>query len=110
MTVEIAEGIIERMHTGVKVALRHRFAGDKGTILRLDNYAMINIFDDGRYYIQGDNREELVIAFGLVEEAWDPDTWTCVISDPNAAAKGEKEFQRSKGIEPGSDSGKRFEF
>ena len=106
MTVEMAEGIIERMHTGVKVALRHRFAGDKGTILRLDNYAMINIFDDGRYYIQGNNTEDLVIAFGLVEEAWDPDSWTCQISDPDAAAKGEKSSPRPKRIDPG----KRFEF
>jgi hypothetical protein len=76
MTVEKALGIIEKMHTGVKVAFQHRFAGDRGTILRLDNYAMINIFDDGRYYVQGANTEELVIAFGLVEEAWDPETWT----------------------------------
>ena len=75
MTVQIAEEIIGKMHTGVKIAYSHRFAGDKGTILRLDNYAMINIFDDGRYYIQGSNVEELTIAFGLVEEAWDPDTW-----------------------------------
>src|SRR3954451_24092521 len=108
MTVEQASTILTP--TGVKIALQHRFAFDTGTILRLDNYAMINIFDDGRYYIQGDNREELVIAFGLVEEAWDPDSWTCVISDPNAAAKGEKEFKRTKGIDPNSDSGKRFEF
>ena len=76
MTVEQAEAIIGRMHTGVKIAYQHRFAGDKGTILRLDNYAMVNIFDDGRYYIQGNNIEELVIAFGLVEEAWDPATYT----------------------------------
>src|SRR5215467_10723727 len=109
MTVEMAEGIIEGMHRGVRVAIRHRFAGDKGTILRLDNYAMINIFDDGRYYIQGDNTEELVIAFGLVEEAWDPDSWTCQISDPEAAAKGEEGFKRSKKSDP-TDLGKRFEF
>src|SRR5438874_1339812 len=75
MTVQQAEAIIQKMHTGVKIAFTHRFAGDKGTILRLDNYAMINIFDDGRYYIQGSNIEELVIEFGLVEPSWDPDTW-----------------------------------
>jgi hypothetical protein len=75
MTVERAEAIIATMHTGVKIAYQHRFCGEKGTILRLDNYAMINIFDDGRYFIQGENIEELVIAFGLIEEAWDPDTW-----------------------------------
>ena len=107
MTVEMAEGIIERMHTGVKVALRHRFAGDKGTILRLDNYAMINIFDDGRYYIQGNNTEELVIAFGLVEEAWDPDSWTCKTTDPDAAAKGQKTSPRPKAITP--ENGLSFE-
>ena len=73
MTVEQAEAIISQTNT--KIALRHRFAGDKGTILRLENYAMINIFDDGRYYIQGENTEALVIAFGLIERQWDPDTW-----------------------------------
>src|SRR5678815_1956676 len=76
MTVEQAEGIIEKMHTGVKVAIRHRFAGDKGTILRLDNYAMINIFDDGRYYIQGDDTGTLGVVFGVVEEPWNPESTT----------------------------------
>lgn len=102
MTVEKAEEIILHMSTGVKVAVRHRFAGDKGTILRLDNYAMINIFDDGRYYIQGDNTEELVIAFGIVEEAWDPDTWSAILSEEKAFAA----TQRAKKVDPGS----RFEF
>jgi hypothetical protein len=74
MTVQQAEGIL--LETDVKIALQHRFAGDKGTILRLDNYAMINIFDDGRYYIQGENTEELIAAFSRIEEPWDPDTWT----------------------------------
>ena len=105
MTVGTAEGIIERMHTGVKIAVCHRFAGDKGTILRLDNYAMINIFDDGRYYIQGDNTEELVIAFGIVEEAWDPDTWTSKIAHPEMFSVKKP----SREIRPG-DLGKRFEF
>jgi len=102
MTVELAEDIIDRMSTGIKVAIRHRFAGNKGTILRLDNYAMVNIFDDGRYYIQGDNTEELVIAFGIVEVAWDPDTWNPVFSEEKAFAA----TQRGKKVDPD----KRFEF
>ena len=75
MTIQLAIEIIGRLHTGVKVAFQHRFAGDSGTILRLDNYAMVNIFDDGRYFVQGPNIDELVIAFGLVEQAWDPERW-----------------------------------
>ena len=94
MTVRQAEQII--LDTGIKIALRHRFCGDKGTILRLENYAMINIFDDGRYYIQGENTETLVIAFGLIEQAWDPDTWS-----------GEKSEPVLPWLPP---SGKRFEF
>src|SRR5436189_1697692 len=105
MTVAMAEGIIQKMHTGVKVAFCHRFGGDKGTILRLDNYAMINIFDDGRYFIQGDNTEELVIAFGIVEEAWDPDTWTGQISDPDSVSS-----EQPPARVPRNDPGKRFEF
>jgi len=85
MTVQQAEGIIQQMKTGVTIALQHRFAFDTGTILRLDNYAIINIFDDGRYYIQGENTEELVLAFGLVEEPWDPTTWSGEM--PNHAPK-----------------------
>jgi hypothetical protein len=73
MTVNQAETIL--IPTGVKVALRHRFAFDTGTILRLDNYAMINIFDDGRYYIQGSNTKQLIDAFSKVEQPWDPETW-----------------------------------
>ena len=73
MTTQQAESIL--LQTEVKVALQHRFAGDRGTILRLDNYAMINIFDDGRYYIQGDD-EELKALFEKSERAWDPATWT----------------------------------
>ena len=73
MTVQQAEAIL--VDTGITVAFQHRFAGDKGTILRLDNYAMINIFDDGRYYIQGENIEELVAVFVRIEEPWDPNTW-----------------------------------
>ena len=74
MTTQQAESIL--LQTEVKVALQHRFAGDRGTILRLDNYAMINIFDDGRYYIQGKNTEALIVLFSQVEKPWDPDTWT----------------------------------
>jgi hypothetical protein len=101
MTVEKAEKIIAGMNTGVHVAVRHRFAGDKGMILRLDNYAMINIFDDGRYYIQGDNTEELVIAFGIVELAWDPESWNAALPDKDfyTVTRGKR-----------MDSGSRFEF
>ena len=74
MTVQQAANIISP--TGVKIALQHRFAFDTGTILRLDNYAMINIFDDGRYYIQGENTEELIALFKQVEQPWDPDSWS----------------------------------
>jgi hypothetical protein len=73
MTVEQAEAIL--IPTGVQVALRHRFAFDTGTALRLDNYAIINIFDDGRYYIQGENGQELEVLFGQTEKAWNPDEW-----------------------------------
>jgi len=73
MTVQQAETIL--LDTGVKIAFQHRFAGDRGTILRLDNYAMINIFDDGRYYIQGENTDALIATFRRIEEPWDPDTW-----------------------------------
>ena len=73
MTVEQASTILTP--TGVKIALQHRFAFDTGTILRLDNYAMINIFDDGRYYIQGENTEALIVLFKEVEQPWDPDSW-----------------------------------
>ena len=76
MTVELAQKILEDMKTEVKVAYSHRFASDSGTILRLDNYAMVNIFDDGRYYIQGENTELFIVAFAKVETPWDPDTFT----------------------------------
>lgn len=73
MTVEQAEFILQE--TTIKVAVRQRFAFDTGTLLRLDNDAMINIFDDGRYFIQGENTEELIPLFAPVEGAWDPATW-----------------------------------
>jgi hypothetical protein len=73
MTVQQAEAIL--LGTGINIALQHRFAYDTGTILRLDNYVMINIFDDGRYYMQGENTEELAVIFGKVERPWDPGTW-----------------------------------
>ena len=73
MTVEQAEAIL--LPTGITIALRHRFAFDTGTILRLDNYMMINIFDDGRYYIQGDEAQVLSKLFNDTEQAWDPATW-----------------------------------
>ena len=74
MTLQQAKAIITQV--GVKIAIQHRFAFNTGTMLRLENYAMINIFDDGRYYIQGEDTEALVIAFGQVEEQWDPDSWS----------------------------------
>lgn len=74
MTLEQAKTIVTQV--GVKIAIQHRFAFNTGTMLRLENYAMINIFDDGRYYIQGEDIEALVIAFGQVEQQWDPDGWT----------------------------------
>jgi hypothetical protein len=80
MTIQQAEAIFLPM--GIKIAFQHRFAGDRGTILRLDNYAMINIFDDGRYYIQGGNTAALIAAFTLVEEPWDPDSWTGGMEEP----------------------------
>lgn len=57
------------------MAYQHRFAFDTGTILRLDNYAMVNIFDDGRYYLQGDNTEAIAEVFRRTEAPWDPATW-----------------------------------
>jgi hypothetical protein len=74
MTLQQAKAIITQV--GVKIALQHRFAFNTGTMLRLENYAIINIFDDGRYYIQGEDIDALVIAFGQVEEQWDPDSWS----------------------------------
>ena len=73
MTIQQAEVLLQA--AGVKVALQHRFAFDTGTILRLENYAIINIFDDGRYFIQGENTEALSVAFSVVEPPWDPETW-----------------------------------
>jgi hypothetical protein len=73
MNVPLAEALI--LQTGVKIALQHRFAFDTGTILRLENDAIINIFDDGRYYLQGENTQELAALFGRVEAPWDPDSW-----------------------------------
>jgi hypothetical protein len=76
MTVQQAETILAGIKPEVKVAFSHRFAGDRGTILRLTNYAMINIFDDGRYYIQGRNTAQLIEAFGKIEPVWDPETYS----------------------------------
>lgn len=74
MTIQQAETIL--LQTAVKVALQQRFAFDTGTMLRLDNYSIINIFDDGRYYIQGENTEELLVRFSEVEKPWNPDSWS----------------------------------
>jgi hypothetical protein len=80
MTVAQAEAIL--IPTGINIAFQHRFAFDTGTILRLDNYAMINIFDDGRYYIQGDECKELSALFEKTEQAWDAASWTGEIPLP----------------------------
>src|SRR5947207_15925879 len=104
MTVQEAELILLKVQPPIEVVFQHRFAGDKGTILRLDNYAMVNIFDDGRYYIQGQNTDELVIAFGLVEEAWDPETWSSILSVPAQPVEAVLPWIRS------TASKKRFEF
>ena len=74
MTIPQAETIIAQ--TGAAIALRHRFAFDTGTMLRLDNYSIVNIFDDGRYYIQGEDTVAILAAFIQVEKPWDPDTWS----------------------------------
>jgi len=73
MTVQIAEALL--LQTGVRIAYQHRFAFDTGTVLRLDNYTMVNIFDDGRYYLQGDNTEEVAEVFRRTETPWDPTDW-----------------------------------
>jgi hypothetical protein len=98
MTLQQAKTII--LQVGLKVAVQHRFAFNTGTMLRLENYAMINVFDDGRYYIQGDNIEALVIAFGQIEQQWDPDNWS------SEAAK-EKQIVAVRPIPNGQ---KRFDF
>jgi hypothetical protein len=74
MTVEQAATILSQ--TEVRVAVHQRFAFDSGTLLRLDNYAIINIFDDGRYYLQGENTEALIKVFSEVEAPWDPESWS----------------------------------
>lgn len=74
MTVPQAETLLQP--TGLSIAVQHRFAFDTGTMLRLDNYAIINIFDDGRYYIQGENTDQLIALFGAVEAPWNPADWS----------------------------------
>jgi hypothetical protein len=80
MTVQIAEAIL--LQVGVKVAYQHRFAFDTGTILRLENHAMVNIFDDGRYYLQGDNTPQISEAFSRAEIPWDPEKWDGEVPKP----------------------------
>jgi hypothetical protein len=82
MTVQQAEAIIHQL--GISVALQNRFAFDTGTMLRLDNYAIISIFDDGRYYIQGENTAALIAVFSRAEAPWDPESWSGEV--PRAAA------------------------
>ena len=82
MTIQQAEQIL--LETEIKVALQNRFAFDTGTMLRLDNYAIINIFDDGRYYLQGENTAALIALFSRAEAPWDPESWSGEV--PRAAA------------------------
>lgn len=74
MTIQQAEAIL--LPTGVKIAVQQRFAWDTGTLLRLDNYAIINVFDDGRYFIQGEDTVALITAFSQCEPPWDPAAWS----------------------------------
>ena len=106
MTVPQAEAIIRQI--GIKISLQHRFAFDTGTIIRCENYAMINVFDDGRYYIQGSNTESLIAAFNLVEAPWDPKKWTGEAPRPTAKA-GATEPIGEKGL-PAVEEKERFEF
>ena len=73
MTVQQAETLLSQ--TEVRIAIHQRFAFDTGSLLRLDNYAILNIFDDGRYYFQGEDTGALIKLFSEVEEPWDPETW-----------------------------------
>jgi hypothetical protein len=111
MTIQQAESIL--LTTEIKIALTHRFAFDTGTILRLDNYAMINIFDDGRYYIQGEDTEELIAAFSQIEEPWDPDSWTGEMPNHPASAAAQDNPRLPLApptIFPKPGPSKRFEF
>ena len=74
MTVQQAEIIL--LKTDLKIAVQQRFAFDTGTLLRLDNYSVINIFDDGRYYIQGEDTAAVMAAFTQIEIPWNPDSWS----------------------------------
>jgi hypothetical protein len=106
MTVQQAESIL--VDIDVKVAFQHRFAGDRGTILRLDNYAMINIYDDGRYYIQGDDSEELLAAFSRIEQPWNPETWDPKGPDAVLPWLPPKDPPNNR-LEPPKDPFKRFQ-
>ncbi len=73
MNVEQIEALLK--DSGVSIAVRQRFAFDTGSLLRLDNYVIINVFDDGRYYFQGNTSEEFIARFSRVETPWDPEKW-----------------------------------
>ena len=73
MTLKKAHRLVKKAKDAV--AFEHRFARDTGTILRLVGGAMINVFDDGRYYIQGDSTEKLAAIFEKVEAQWDTNAW-----------------------------------
>lgn len=73
MTIEQIEAVL--VEANIKIAVRQRFAFDSGTLLRLENFVMINLFDDGRYYVQGSKANEILAVLSLIEAPWDPDDW-----------------------------------
>ena len=73
MTIKKAHSLVKKAKDAV--GFEHRFARDTGTILRLVGGAMVNVFDDGRYYIQGENTAQLMAVFEKVEAPWDPNAW-----------------------------------
>ena len=107
MTVQQAETILAS--TEVKIALQHRFGGDRGTILRLDNDAMINIYDDGRYYIQCDETGALLAMFSAIEKPWDPDSWTPSGQDAILPWFPPRDLQKPRDLKNPPDLKKRFD-
>src|SRR5689334_5964983 len=107
MTTQTAEALL--LQTGVKIAFQHRFAFDTGTILRLENSAMINVFDDGRYYLQGDNTEEIAVVFSRVEVPWDPSSWDGQVPSPKPVIDIKSSSEPIGGSNPGN-SQERLDF
>jgi len=84
MTIDQVEAVLHLAN--IKIALRHRFAFDTGTILRLENLVIINLFDDGRYYVQGSNSAGILAALSDIEAPWDPEKWDGEMPRQAAAA------------------------